>query len=118
MTHKEHAKTNTATKNSAPLKNAKKTHTQYHCHQKNTNNPLNKTTIGKIDRRTIRGRGTPQNDEEIYQGRITYNTETNKWTCNTCGEKYDTQCQQNAIQHACKHFTQATKQQNGNQKSM
>ena len=88
-----------------------KKHTLYHCHLKNTNTYLNNITTGKKDRRTIQGRGTPQENEIIYHGRITYNTEINKWTCNTCGKKYDPQSQQNAIQHACKHFA-TTKKQN------
>ena len=63
-----------------------KKHTLYHCHEKNANTPLNQTTTGKKDRRTIQGRGTPQENEQIYQGRITYDTAINKWICNTCGK--------------------------------
>jgi len=62
--------------------------------------------IGKKDRRTIQGRGTPQENEQIYRGKIAYNIDINKWICNTCGEKYDPQSQRNAIQHECKHFAQ------------
>ena len=60
MTHKEHAKTKTAEKNSQLLKNAKKTHTHSITVIKNTNTSLNKIKTGEKDRRTIQGRGTPQ----------------------------------------------------------
>ena len=81
-----------------------KEHTQYHCHRKNINKALNQTTNKEIDRRTIHGRGTPKTKENIYHKRITYNIEINKWIGNTCGKRFGPQNQQNAIQHACKHF--------------
>jgi len=87
-------------------------HTQYHCRRKNINKSLNQATNKEIDRRTIQGRGTPKTEENIYRKIITYNIKINKWTCNTCGKQYDPQNQQNAIQHACKHF-QKPKAENG-----
>ena len=74
---------------------------------KNTNKLLNSTTIGKKDRRTIQGRGAPQENEQIYQGKshITQKS-TNGYATHV--EKYDPQGQQNAIQHACRHFAHKT----------
>ena len=54
-------------------------HTKYHRRNKNVNNQFNQLNEQKQDRRTIQGRGTPDEKENIYQNRITYNPDISKW---------------------------------------
>jgi len=79
-------------------------HQKYHWRKKIKNTLLSQMARNKTDRRTIQGRGTPKGNETLYQNRTQYNMAENKWICNTCNRKYEPRNQQNAIQHACKHF--------------
>jgi len=98
------------TANKSPKTEKCQIRTKYNCRNKNVNKNLNQTTQQKTDRGTIQGRGTRDTPDNIYKDRITYNHELAKWICNICGKQYAPQSQQNAIQHACKHYRQSKRE--------